>query len=82
MSETHTNKIVKLYFKDTGYSLSEFKENWESKIEHYELTSTLKHKIPVTYICPNRNYENKTIILIHWHEANHEAMYPIAEVFL
>lgn len=82
MSETHTNHIVKLYFKDVGYSISEFNAKWDSKIEHYELTSTLEHTIPVTYISSNRSYENNTIILVHWHESNHEAMYPIAEVFL
>jgi len=46
------------------------------------LTSILGHTIPVTYICTNENYENKTIILVHWHEINHKAMYPIAEMFL
>jgi fermentation-respiration switch protein FrsA (DUF1100 family) len=51
-------------------------------MKHYKLTSVLGHEIPVTYICANDNYENKTIILVHWHEANHEAMYPIAEMFL
>jgi fermentation-respiration switch protein FrsA (DUF1100 family) len=82
MSEKHTNEIVELYFNDTGYSLFEFNKNWESKIKHYELTSFLGYTIPVTYICTNENYENKTIILVHWHESNHKAMYPIAEVFL
>ncbi|AEY65556.1 alpha/beta hydrolase [Clostridium sp. BNL1100] len=82
MSEKHTNEIVELYFTDTGYSLSEFNKNWASKINNYELTSVFGHTIPVTYICANEKYENKTIILVHWHESNHEAMYPIAEVFL
>lgn len=82
MSEKHTNEIVELYFKDVGYSVSEFQEDWETKIENFELTSTQGHVIPVTYICANEDYENNTIILVHWHEANHEAMYPIAEMFL
>lgn len=82
MSETHTNEIVELYFDDAGYSLSKFKENWEAKIESYKLTSTQGHTIPVTYVCANGNYQINTIILVHWHEANHEAMYPIAEAFL
>jgi predicted alpha/beta-fold hydrolase len=82
MSEAHTNEIVKLYFKDMGYSVSEFNTKWKSKLENYELTSSKGHTIPVTYICADGSYENPTIVLVHWHEANHEAMYPIAEVFL
>ena len=82
MSESHTNEIVDLYFKDTGYSLDSFNEKWESRIELYALTSTQGHTIPVTYICPKGDYENSTIILVHWHESNHTAMYPIAENFL
>lgn len=82
MSETHTNEIVEMYFDDAGYSVSEFTENWGAKAENYELASTQGYTIPVTYICANEDYKSDTIILVHWHEANHEAMYPIAEVFL
>jgi fermentation-respiration switch protein FrsA (DUF1100 family) len=82
MSESRTNEIVDLYFEDAGYSLDSFNDKWKSKIEQYALTSTQGHTIPVTYICAEGNYENNTIILAHWHESNHAAMYPIAEIFL
>lgn len=82
MSENRTNEIVDLYFKDAGYSLDSFNKKWKSKVEQYALTSTQGHIIPVTYICAKGNYENNTIILVHWHESNHVAMYPIAEIFL
>lgn len=82
MSEVHTEEIVKSYFKDTGYSVSAFEKAWGAKTESFTLSSALGHTIPVTYICPNGIFENKTIILVHWHEANQKAMYPIAEEFL
>jgi uncharacterized protein len=82
MSERHTNEIVNLYFEDTGYSLDSFNDKWKPKAEQYTLTSNQGHTIPVTYICAKGNYENNTIILVHWHESNHSAMYPIAEIFL
>lgn len=82
MSEGHTYEIVDLYFKDTGYSLDSFKDKWGSKIEMYTLTSTQGHTIPVTYLVAKGDYENNTVILVHWHESNHAAMYPIAEKFL
>lgn len=82
MSERHTNEIVDLYFKDAGYSLHSFNDKWKSKEEQYTLNSSLGHTIPVTYVCAEGNYENNTIILVHWHESNQAAMYPIAEMFL
>ncbi|MDF2589239.1 MAG: hypothetical protein K0S41_3080 [Anaerocolumna sp.] len=82
MSEKHTNKIVNLYFDDVGYSRSEFISTWEAKMNNFELISNSDYVIPVTYICPKENLNNKTMILVHWHESNHEAMYPLAEVFL
>ena len=54
----------------------------EIKDRQHDLTSTQGHTIPVTYICAEGSYENNTIILVHWHESNHVAMYPIAEMFL
>lgn len=82
MSEQHTNEIVELFFQDAGYSVDSFNTIWASKVEQYNLVSEQGHIIPVFYICPNEDYNNKTIILIHWHESNHIAMYPIAEKFL
>lgn len=82
MSESHTNEIVDLYFQDVGYSIDSFNDKWKSKIKQYNLTSTQGHIIPVTYICAEGNFENNTIILVHWHESNHISMYPIAEMFL
>lgn len=82
MSESHTNEIVDLYFKDVGYTIDSFNDKWISKVQQYTLISTQGHTIPVTYICAEGNFENKTIILVHWHESNHVAMYPIAEMFL
>ncbi|MEN6324780.1 MAG: alpha/beta hydrolase [Syntrophomonas sp.] len=82
MSEQHTNEIVELYFQDAGYSVDSFNSTWASKMEQYNLVSEQGHTIPVFYICSNEDYNNKTIILIHWHESNHIAMYPIAEDFL
>ena len=82
MSEQHTNDIGDLYFQDTGYSVESFNSVWQDKIESFDMTAEDGHIIPVYYISANGDYENQTIILVHWHESNHEAMYPIAEVFL
>lgn len=82
MSERHTNEIVELYFEDTGFSADSFIPAWVDKVEQYDLTSKQGHTIPITYICTDKNYQNDTIILVHWHESNHKAMYPLAEVFL
>ncbi|MGL4738209.1 MAG: alpha/beta hydrolase [Cellulosilyticaceae bacterium] len=82
MSQEHTNSIVELYFEDTGYVVSDFEKRWGDSLQAFELRSGLGHSIPGYYILPENNYENKTIVLVHWHESNHQAMYPIAEVFL
>lgn len=82
MSEKHTNEIVNLYFQDTKYTLEAFNESWQPSTHVYKLSSVAGHTIPVYYICQDKEYENKTIILVHWHESNHMAMYPLAEVFL
>lgn len=82
MSEKHTNDIIELYFHDAGYSPDSFSTAWNDKLEAYTLTSEAGYTIPVYYICPNGAYDNKTMILVHWHEANHIAMYPIAEILL
>lgn len=82
MSEKRTNNIVDLYFEDTGFNLIEFNNNWQDKIDEYEIVSDLGHTIPVYYITQNDKYNNKTVVLVHWHESNHIAMYPIAELFL
>ncbi|WP_206458982.1 alpha/beta hydrolase [Anaerovorax sp. IOR16] len=81
MSEKHTNDIVKIYYQDVGYTTDTFNSTWLNQIQSYELTAEQGYTIPVYYICPNEVYENKTIILVHWHESNHTVMYPIAEVF-
>lgn len=80
MSEKHTDAIAELYFEDTGYDIEAFTEKW--RIQTFEITSDLGHRIPVYYIAPNCNYDNKTVVLVHWHESNHVVMYPIAELFL
>lgn len=80
MSEKHTNDIIELYFEDTGYDIQVFDEKWQA--QPFEITSDFGHEIPVYYLTSNSGYDNKTIILVHWHESNHIAMYPIAELFL
>lgn len=80
MSEKHTEDIVQLYFEDTEFDISTFKEKWQTQT--FEIVSDLGHEIPVYYITPNASYDNKTVVLVHWHESNHEAMYPITELFL
>lgn len=82
MSEKHTNDIVELYFQDTGYAMDTFNNRWGSATWEFEIESNLGHTIPVYYILSDNNYENKTVVLVHWHESNHTAMYPIAQVFL
>ena len=82
MSEKHTNDIVELYFQDTGYSVDDFNNCWWDTFQEFEIESDLGHTIPVYYLLPNNKYENKTIVLVHWHESNHTAMYPIAQMFL
>lgn len=82
MTMSHTGQIVSLYNEDTGYMSNEFDDRWAKQMESYQLTSNLGHEIPIYYICGSKDYNNKTMILVHWHESNHKAMYPIAEVFL
>lgn len=82
MSEKRTNKIVDLYFSDTGFNIESFNDNWQKHIHEYEIESDLGHTIPVYYIAQNEKFDNKTVVLVHWHESNHAAMYPIAELFL
>ncbi len=82
MTEEHTNDMVELYFQETGFSIEHFMDTWEASIIEYKIDSQAGYSIPIYYICPQGTYENKTIILVHWHEGNHAAMYPIAEIFL
>ncbi len=82
MSEEHTNDIIDLYFQDTGFDINSFNSDWQEKIQEFEIISDLGHTIPIYYIAQNDRYDNKTVILVHWHESNHAAMYPIAELFL
>jgi len=82
MTAKHTIDIVELYFQDTGFSFGNFNDAWGKRIDEYKLNSQVGYTIPIYYICPQADYENKTIILVHWHESNHVAMYPLAEIFL
>jgi uncharacterized protein len=82
MTEKHTNEIVDLYFEDMNYDKEQFKSNWGSKLEEHAIIGDDKHKIPIYYYKPQNSYNNKTIVLVHWHESNHKAMYPIADFFL
>ncbi len=82
MTEEHTNDMVELYFQETGFYLDDFMNSWEASIDEYKIDSKEGYTIPIYYICPQGSYENKTIILVHWHEGNHVAMYPLSEIFL
>jgi len=81
MSTKHTEKIVGLYARDTGYNIEEFESKY-GKGEKTILTSEYKHNIPVFYYTANDCPTNNVMILVHWHESNHKAMYPLAEEFL
>ncbi|GMQ63590.1 alpha/beta hydrolase [Vallitalea maricola] len=82
MTKTHTNKIVKMYLDDMNYDIEDFTEKWDDKIEEDLIIAKDGHSIPVFYILNEDSYDRKTIVLVHWHESNHKAMYPIAELFL
>ncbi len=82
MTEEHTDEIVELYFNDMNYDSENFIKDWNSVLEADVVLADDGHEIPIFYYRPMNSYDNKTIILIHWHEANHKAMYPIAEIFL
>lgn len=82
MTKTHTNKIVEMYMNDMNYDLVEFNRKWNDKIYKEELVVEDGHSIPIYYILADKDYNRKTIVLVHWHESNHKAMYPIAEIFL
>ncbi|MGL4345193.1 MAG: alpha/beta hydrolase [Cellulosilyticaceae bacterium] len=82
MSERHTEDITTLYFQDTGYSPDTFVNTWSPSTQSFTLQSPLGHKIPVSYIRPTHDANNKTVVLVHWHESNHKTMYPMAEIFL
>lgn len=81
MSSVHTEKIVGLYANDTGYEIEEFEGKYGTG-EETALTSESKYNIPVYYYEANDVSLNSVIILVHWHESNHKAMYPLAEEFL
>ena len=81
MSSVHTEKIVGLYANDTGYEIEEFEGKYGTG-EETVLTSEYKYNIPVYYYEANDVSLNSVIILVHWHESNHKAMYPLAEEFL
>lgn len=82
MTKAHTDKIVDLYLNDMKYDLHNFEKQWSNKIKEDTLIAENGHSIPIYYIASEESYDNKTIILVHWHESNHKAMYPIAEIFL
>jgi fermentation-respiration switch protein FrsA (DUF1100 family) len=82
MTEGHTNDIVEMYFDDMNYSKEQFESTWASKVEEDEILAYDGHKIPIYYYKSENSYDNKTIVLVHWHESNHKAMYPIADFFL
>lgn len=81
MLESHTDKIVRLYFEDTNYSMESF-ENTYGTGESMVLKARDLHDIPVYYFENDSSEHDNLIILVHWHESNHKAMYPIAEEFL
>lgn len=83
MTQNHTNKIVNMYLSDVKFSSVNFETKWKNNIKTFKLDSKdKKYKIPVFYISKNNKTENNTIILVHWHESNHKAMYPLAQEFL
>lgn len=82
MTQKHTNDIVEMYLDDMNYDKDQFESTWTSKVEKDELVADDGHKIPIYYYRPKDSYDNKTMVLVHWHESNHKAMYPIAEFFL
>ncbi|WP_066498271.1 alpha/beta hydrolase [Abyssisolibacter fermentans] len=82
MTKKHTNEIVELFLNDMNYDLLDFNNKYGNKIRDIELSSRYGHKIPVKYIFSDNSFDNSTIVLVHWHETNHTAMIPLAEMFL
>lgn len=82
MTEGHTNDIVEMFIDDMNYSKELFESTWASKVEEDEILADDCHKISIYYYKSENSYDNKTMVLVHWHESNHKAMYPIAEFFL
>lgn len=82
MTKKHTNEIAKLYLNDMNYNLLDFNNKYGDKIKEINLSSRYGHIIPVKYICNDNDYDNSTIVLVHWHETNHTVMFPLAEMFL
>ncbi|GKX28059.1 alpha/beta hydrolase [Vallitalea longa] len=82
MTKIHTDKIVKLYLNDMSYDIEDFHDKCYDMIQEDELITEDGHSIPIFYLLKENTYDNKTIVLVHWHESNHKAMYPIAEFFL
>ena len=81
MSSAHTNKIVSLYFNETGYSMDAFEQVYGVG-EKTVLISEDEYDIPVYHYLSEESVNEKVIILVHWHESNHKAMYPLTEEFL
>lgn len=82
MTKKHTDDISQLFLNDMNYDIKRFNTKYTSKLENIELKSKYGHTIPVTYICKSNSYDNKTVVLVHWHETNHTTMFPLAEFFL
>ncbi len=82
MSPKYGEHVVDIFCQDTGFNRNAFNEKWEEHSKKLEVTSSLGHTIPIYYITKEKDYNNKTVILVHWHMSNHKVMYPIAELFL
>lgn len=82
MTKKHTNEIVELFLNDMNYDLLDFNNKYGDKIRDIKLSSRYGHIIPVKYIFSDNSFDNSTIVLVHWHETNHTAMIPLAEMFL
>lgn len=82
MTKKHTNEITELFLNDMNYNSLDFNNQYGDKISDINLSSRYGHTIPVKYICNDNTFDNTTIVLVHWHEANHTTMIPLAEMFL
>lgn len=81
MTEKHTNQISGMFINDMNYDLISFVNDSLNHSVEMEITSRYGHKIPITYFKNDDNFNKKTVVLVHWHETNRLAMYPLTELF-
>lgn len=82
MTQEHTININNMFLEDVNYNPLTFETTYQSQLVEATIQSRYGHTIPITHIKSPNNPTRNTMILVHWHEASRQSMYPLAELFL